>query len=316
MASWRTKLGALVYDVPRYLASTWRRGGWIHMHNRAEETSFDGRGIECAWKFGSELHLVRVFPRTGARLMRKALLQWPIALADVPAGTDAPVVAFLIGHRGRSRLPLLLHTLRSIAAQRDVAVECIVVEQSPSPEIASELPPWVRYVHQPASESEPYRRAATLNEGARHARAPLLVLHDNDILVPERYAAEIVERAGEGWEAMDLKRFVFYLDPETRVESVIQNVRGGSIAITREAYEAIGGFDESFVGWGGEDVEFWERAETRRATRFGYLPIVHLWHAAQPEKLDVDKAPAVKRYYELAAVPVQERIARLRKTQS
>jgi len=98
--------------------------------------------------------------------------------------------------------------------------------------------------------------------------------------------------------------------------SVIQNVRGGSVAITREAYDTIGGFDESFVGWGGEDLEFWERAETRRATRFGYLPMIHLWHAAQPEKLQVQDAPAIKRYFELAAVPVEERIARLRRGRS
>ncbi|HXH40006.1 MAG TPA: galactosyltransferase-related protein, partial [Thermoanaerobaculia bacterium] len=97
-----------------------------------------------------------------------------------------------------------------------------------------------------------------------------------------------------------------------RSEEVIQNLHGGSVAITRGAYAAIGGFDEDFVGWGGEDNDFWERAETLRATRFGYLPIVHLWHAPQPEKLQAADAPGVQRYVELARVPVQERIARLK----
>jgi hypothetical protein len=327
MASLRTMLGALAYDLPRYAASALRRGGWIHLRNRGEQVSSDGRGIACDWKFTSALHVANVFPKSGTRLMRSALAQWPIAFADAPPATDAPDVTFLIGHRGSSRLPHLLLTLRSIAAQEGAAIECIVVEQSPSPELRAALPPWTRYVHQHAEPDQPYRRSATFNEGERHARGRLLVIHDNDMLVPQRYAAEILARADDGFEAMDLKRFIFYLTPadsgralstgrlalDERSESVIQNLRGGSIAITRIAYEAIGGFDESFVGWGGEDLEFWERAETRRATRFGYLPIVHLWHAAQPEKLDLDRAPAVQRYHELAAVPAGERIARLRR---
>jgi len=353
MASLRTTLGVLAYDLLRYVSATRARGRWIHMRNRAEEIKFDGRGIECTLKYMSELHIANVFPKTGTRLMQEALAQWPVSFADAPrlegsfpaaqspghpephraAGqpgnraTPNPDVTFVIGHRGSSRLPHLQLTLRSIGAQQEVAIECVVVEQAPEPEIRSALPPWVRYVHQPAQEGEPYRRAATFNEGVRRARGRLLVLHDNDLLVPERYAAEIVARAAESWEAMDLKRFVFYLAPrdservlssgrltlDERSDTVIQNVRGGSIAITREAYDGIGGFDESFVGWGGEDLEFWERAETRRATRFGYLPMIHLWHAAQPEKLQVQDAPAIKRYFELAAVPVEERIERLRR---
>jgi GT2 family glycosyltransferase len=102
------------------------------------------------------------------------------------------------------------------------------------------------------------------------------------------------------------------LHRDERSEVVIQNLHGGSVAITREGYEAIGGLDEDFVGWGGEDNEFWDRAETLRSTRFGYLPIVHLWHAPQFEKLQANDAPAVKRYRDLGDVSPQERIARLR----
>ncbi len=56
----------------------------------------------------------------------------------------------------------------------------------------------------------------------------------------------------------------------------------------------------------------WERAETRRATRFGYLPFIHLWHAPQPEKVQGRAAPAVDRYYRLAMIPVGDRIKALR----
>jgi hypothetical protein len=321
----RQLVGALLRDGWSFERHV--RGRWERIHNRRDGITLagDGRGVRCEWQWTHPVDYCRFVPGAGVRLMRAALAEWPIGFADVLPPAATPDVTFLIGHRGLARLPHLLLTLRSIAAQRAAAVECIVVEQSAKPEIREALPSWARYLHQPAVAGEPYRRAATFNAGANAARGRLLVLHDNDMLVPERYAAEIVAHERAGWEVVDLKRFIFYLtkDESARVlaeqrltlgersELVIQNLHGGSIAITADAYEAIGGFDESFVGWGGEDVEFWERAETRRATRFGYLPIVHLWHEAQPEKIQVNDAPAVKRYFELAKMQVDERIARL-----
>ncbi len=321
----RTIAGVLAYDLLPF-ESRLRRGRWTEIHNRNESIEVQGHAVLCPWRFTSELHITKVFPDFSTRLMRRALRDWPIRYAGTLSSSATPEVSFLIGHRGTARLPHLLLTLRSIAAQESVPVECIVIEQDSEPRVASALPAWVRYIHQPAGENEPYRRAATFNEALRQARGRIVVPHDNDMLVPARYAAEIVRAVGQGFEAIDLKRFIFYLTPEEsqqvmaggmltmkeRSESVIQNLRGGSMALTKEAYAAIGGFDEGFAGWGGEDLELWERAETRRATRFGYLPIVHLWHAPQPEKLQMNDAPAIKRYVELASVPAEERIARLK----
>lgn len=304
----RQLLGALVRDGLRFERHV--RGRWERIRNRREPITVDGRGVRCDWQWSSSIDYCRFVAGAGARLMRRALSEWPIESADAPANGGAPAVTFIIGHRGASRLPLLRETLRAIAAQRDVAIECIVVEQSHVREL--ELPAWVRYVHQPVEAAARYNRAATFNLGARHARGSILILHDNDMLPPARYAAEVVRQRDRGFEAMDLKRLTFYLSRDGAFEDAIQNVRGGSVAITAEAYAAIGGFDEQFVGWGGEDVEFWERAETRRATRFGYLPFVHLWHEPQPEKLLVNEAPAIRRYLDVvAAVPPEERIARL-----
>jgi predicted glycosyltransferase involved in capsule biosynthesis len=88
----------------------------------------------------------------------------------------------------------------------------------------------------------------------------------------------------------------------------MQNVLGGgSIAITRAAYLAIGGMDEGFVGWGGEDNEFWERAQTLRVWSYGCLPYVHLWHPSQPRKYD-SANPTLIRYQSLTAIDPHKRI--------
>ena len=320
MATLRQRAGALLYDWPRFL-----RTPWVRMHNRGERISTDGRGVRCEWRFTSELHIANVFPAAGRRVMRRAFSQWPVELRDEPAPAAAPEVSFVIGHRGMERLPHLLATLRSIAGQRGAAIECIVVEQSVRSEIRDALPSWVRYVHTPVAEDYDYNRAWTLNVGARLARGSLLVLHDNDMICATDYASEALARMGEGWDFLDLKRFTFYLtERDTRrvfdtstaridvAAAIVQNLRGASVLARRDAYIAIGGFDESFVGWGGEDLEFWERAASRgRVYEFGYLPFIHLWHAPQKAKLAGLQAPAIRRYYELAGVAPQERIARL-----
>lgn len=299
---------------------------WVAVRNRDERLTLDGRGARCEWVFTSDLHIAKVFPSAGRRLMTRAFSDWPVELRDAPAVDGTPQVSFVIGHRGHARLPHLLTTLRSIAGQLDAGVECIVVEQSAERLIEGALPKWVRYVHTPVAPDYDYNRSRTLNEGARIARGEVLVLHDNDMICPALYAAETLARAREGWAFQQLKRFTFYLGARETEEvfttgrartnvpsTIVQNLHGASIASDRDAYYEIGGFDESFVGWGGEDNEFWDRAETTgRVYAFGYLPFIHLWHAPQPGKLMGGEAPAVQRWQTLKNVPPEERIRLLR----
>jgi hypothetical protein len=321
----RRTAGALLYDWPsfeRRLQTSWPR-----IHNRHEAIDVRDGGVRCEWQFTSDLHLPKIFPGTGRRLMRRAFSDWPVAFRDAPSGDTPPLVTFVIGHRGVGRWPHLRQTLRSIAGQEGVGVECVVVEQSGKREIAEMLPPWVRYVHTPLPRPDfDYARSWTLNVGAREARGEVLILHDNDMLVPGRYAEEVLRRVREGWDFLDLKRFTFYLPQEEtdRVfasgelrsdvpSTIVQNLQGASIAARRESYLAIGGFDESFVGWGGEDVEFWERAAVGgRVWGWGYLPFVHLFHGAQKEKLRGNEAAGIRRWRDVTVIPPRERIERLR----
>jgi predicted glycosyltransferase involved in capsule biosynthesis len=266
--------------------------------------------------------------------MQRTLRDWPIVLnAGRASELDQPVqVSFIIGHRGRARVPHLLATLRSIAAQRNVTFECVVVEQSNEPEVENLMPPWVRYVHTPLRWADmPYSRSWAFNVGADLAHGNLLILHDNDMLVPQDYASQMLARRKEGHEVINVKRFVFYLAKEHSEkimiseavlldnvpESVVQNLEaGGSFGISRDAYLAIGGFDESFVGWGGEDNEFWERAQTRKVWPHGYLPVLHLWHENHPHKVLGEDAPAKRKYWELSSIPAGERIRNLLQRQT
>jgi GT2 family glycosyltransferase len=96
---------------------------------------------------------------------------------------------------------------------------------------------------------------------------------------------------------------------------IVQNLDGGSIVARRDAYDAIGGFDESYVGWGGEDNDFVDRARFFGGVyRFGYLPMLHLQHPPQPGKLSPTTG-AIRRYRLMETVAPEQRIARLRATE-
>jgi GT2 family glycosyltransferase len=299
------------------------------MRNRNERliAGKTGLGAQCDWQWTSDLYISKVYPALGRRLMKRALRDWPIKLLAEPVRQVNDVeVTFIIGHRGKERLPHLLATLRSIAAQRKADFECIVVEQSLSEEVKARLPQWVRYVHTPLPDPGlPYCRSWAFNVGARKARGKILVLHDNDLLVPQDYASEIAAHYKEGYEVINLKRFIFYAGESLSKrlfyaqesimgeppETIMQNaLGGGSLAVAHEAYFALGGFDESFIGWGGEDNEFWERAQTLSVWPFGYLPFVHLWHPDQTGKFSQERFTA-KLFERRSAIPANQRIREL-----
>lgn len=303
---------------------------YLTLRNRYErlETAPDGSGYKCDWKWTSDLHAIKVLPTLGRALMRRALREHPIAAASAPATKveGLPDATFIIGHRGMARLPHLLSTLESIAAQSGATVECVVVEQDVEPQVAQHLPQWVRHIHTALHHPQlPYCRGWAFNIGAQHARSEVLILHDNDMLVPADYVAGILNRLGQGFDVVNPKRFIFYLGEEhsrsvmagtasmldAAPEVIVQNLEGGgSVAIRLSSYENIGGLDESFVGWGGEDNEFWERAQTLRVWPWAWLPLVHLWHPAQPGKRDSTFHTA-DLYRKLAHIDPKERIQRL-----
>lgn len=323
-------ISVIVKDLPRYLPALLNNDAqYLGLCNRSErlEPAPDNSGYCCNWQWTSDLHAPKILPLLGRWLMKRALADHPIRRLPQPENhSDQPEVSFIIGHRGMARLPHLLATLESIAGQKGVSIECIVVEQETESQIGAHLPSWVRHIHTPPPTPDmPYCRSWAFNIGVKQERGSVLVLHDNDMLVSADYASQILARVNQGYEVVNLKRFIFYLKErhtqavftgrasltEEAPEAIVQNLEaGGSVAITREAYERIGGMDESFIGWGGEDNEFWERAQTCKVWPYGYLPLVHLWHPSQPGKYQGEN-PTLQHYRDLSAIPAGERIAHL-----
>lgn len=341
----RVALGAVALDLPRFLMCTFfypnrpRLPGWAWNRNRDDPISRgeNGEGIQCHWKFTRSLHVTNVFPRLSGLLLRRMLSSYPVDLLEQPnakPNMENPEVSFVIGHRGTSRLPHLLLTLMSIAGQTGVSIECIVVEQNYQQQLADSLPSWVRYhFTKTPSDDYLYNRSWALNEGARLAKGSVVILHDGDMLVPKAYAAEMKRQVDLGYEIVNLKRFIAFLDQESsqavfesksisgplRCEQLMSNATaGGSIGVRREAFFGIGAMDEQFVGWGGEDTEFWDRCQTLRIADHTYMPIIHLWHPSQPGKAAVNGLgeSTADLFTRRMKIPVESRIAELKQRNS
>ena len=329
----REHLGVLLKDRPRYApalseSAADRHGDslWVHLSNRHEvlEVNASGPGVRCTWPGSSKLHACGLRPDWGCRLMKRAFEDWPIAFADMPVSADGPSVSFVFAHAGTDRLPLLAQTIRAVFAQKEVAVEVIVVDQSPAP-MPDAIPEAVRYIHLDKTDMSPgWRKSWAFNVGARAANSDVLIFHDGDILPPEGYAAEVAAHLGTAYEAAVIQRFLFYLTESatqrltesdavtaSSPETVLQNWTGGTIAITKEAFFGIGGFDEGFVDWGGEDGEFYDRCRSLALMDFGYIPFVHLWHVPQVGRKDAANVSVAEILPQLLEQERSQRVTRL-----
>jgi hypothetical protein len=277
-----------------------RRAGleWQDLCNRHERLSrCDDLGRVCLWQDSSFLTACRIFPRLGGRLLEHVLSEHPFSIESAPS---AGPVSAIIPVRGTDRSKVLSFVASALRAVCGPGSEVLVCEHDVAPHYRRAWPEGVRHVFIPATEGEAFNKSKALNAGALAARHPMLLLHDADVWPPSDYVSQCVERMDrEGWDAVRPIRFLFLLDESQtqacmqtgdirgvrNIPYVQQNNPGLSSFVRRDTYMDLGGHDERFSGWGWEDMEFLDRLQSRKLNPGSFLPAVHLWHAAAPEKM-------------------------------
>jgi hypothetical protein len=165
-----------------------------------------------------------------------------------------------------------------------------------------------------------FERAATLNAGVRQSQTHWVVLHDGDILVPQGWCDFVKQFIQMDYAVVWPALMTLYLDAtETarlpkdspaQAMSCCRELESISILIRKESYLQIGGMDEGFVGWGGEDNEFYERAVSLRVYPQRPLFAVHSWHPLADKNSSQSQANR-ERMLQLRGEPVRMRIERL-----
>jgi GT2 family glycosyltransferase len=135
----------------------------------------------------------------------------------------------------------------------------------------------------------PYRLAYAVNTLVRELQGKVLIINYADVIVSHSQMMRAILLAEE--EPGQVFAFDEYHrvgEPDGDFEIPIDEVNSnGCMAIQRDCFLEVGGYDERFVGWAMEDLEFNDRCGERWPARRVPGRLDHLWHG---ERRDDDSA--------------------------
>jgi GT2 family glycosyltransferase len=133
------------------------------------------------------------------------------------------------------------------------------------------------------------------------------------VLLSRRFTQQLIHGhesiVGRGWRYWVSKRFagdaskltglIRLPDMQFRCQRdfVWHGIRSCNMAVWRSDYEAVNGFDETFVGWGHEDADFVLRLHNLGRSRkngFCATEVYHLWHQESSRAREGVNADAVR----------------------
>jgi hypothetical protein len=253
-------------------------------------------------------HISRVWAEIGAGYREEPA---PVTAADIPPpltadGRDDARVAVIIPFRDRSadgaRLRNLLACLYALGDQSldRRAYRIITVEADDRPRWAEQLRDRSEvYVFVPCDGH--FNKAWAVNAGVVQAASDceILCILDADILADRDFLRRNVERFGQPgaqahWPFVDplcLDAAATHVAIAQRCQrgmsqAPIDELRGARLRrppghcvwLRASLFHRVGGFDERFAGWGGEDLDFVFRLDVVAAVDRYPDPLLHMYH--------------------------------------
>lgn len=201
------------------------------------------------------------------------------------------IFTYIIGYRHKlERLNNLKKVLEWLSGFK--GIEIIIVEQDKSAKLPAYSLKGFRYIF--TKSDLPYNRSWAFNVGLKNSLSQVIGFGDSDLIMdPQKFIESI--KLLEQYECVSPYSQVIDLEPhETnlplgnlnqitrpgRGESDIQkiNLTGGIILYRKDAIQRLGGWDEQFLGWGGEDD--FQSMKTKMFLKWVESPgkVFHLYH--------------------------------------
>lgn len=184
----------------------------------------------------------------------------------------------------------------------DGGVPTILVEHSDAPDLDLRLPAATARLHLPANGA-PFSKAIACNAGFREAGAPVIAFVDADTLTAMPALLACVGAVRDEYDAIRPFGRLVELDEQSTLAlaegAALPEARrsddddrggeqiplcGGIVIVRAEAYRRVGGMDESFQGWGGEDDAL-SAALTRSRAKRAILDSMVAFHLNHPRSL-------------------------------
>lgn len=184
------------------------------------------------------------------------------------------------------------------------AIPTVLVEHANQPDTQVRIPPGTERLHIQA-EGRAFNKSAACNAGVVHVDEEIVVLVDADTLTSMRGLITCIEGVRREFELIrpfgslveldeaeteriansgSLPRFdAGYRDDDRQGETI--PLCGGMVVMRTSTYERVGGMDESFEGWGGEDDAF-SAAAARSGVRRAILEQQVAFHLAHPRSTE------------------------------
>jgi predicted glycosyltransferase involved in capsule biosynthesis len=150
---------------------------------------------------------------------------------------------------------------------------------------------------------ELFNRSRAVNRAAAQATGDLFIVTDADVFFGAKLIAAILDIAGQHPWIIPFKRG--YALSRQATQAVLRTgelklpvkLKAADIlfdrhcngelmnVMSRQVFEAVGGMDERFCGWGGEDQAFWMALDTLAGPHYRMdRSIFHLWHPRAPTR--------------------------------
>ncbi len=218
--------------------------------------------------------------------------------ADITAPLEAPVEV-IIPFRAIPEAPLRATNLRAVVeslSRQELprgSYRITVAEESTMSSVPPDLLELIdRHIQIPHDGT--FNKALALNSAAQDSLADtILCFLDGDIALDDTFLARNAGRVAARPDAVHLPyrdMFCLRATDSDRVRAgeqagdvardgyVLTHPPGGCVLLTGRQFQIVGPFDERFVGWGGEDREFIDRAERVGSVLRHPEMLIHLYH--------------------------------------